>query len=82
MIIVFILVARGYSKKNQAPKGIQALFEPIIILIRDDVVKKNIGSNYERYLPYMLTLFFFILFGNILVYYLQLQTLLVILQLP
>ena len=66
MIIVFILVARGYSKKNQAPKGIQALFEPIIILIRDDVVKKNIGSNYERYLPYMLTLFFFILFGNIL----------------
>ena len=66
MIIVFILVARGYSKKNQAPKGLQALFEPIIILIRDDVVKKNIGSNYERYLPYMLTLFFFILFGNIL----------------
>ena len=66
MIIVFILVARGYSKKNQVPKGIQALFEPIIILIRDDVVKKNIGSNYERYLPYMLTLFFFILFGNIL----------------
>ena len=66
MIIVFILVARGYSNKNQAPKGIQALFEPIIILIRDDVVKKNIGSNYERYLPYMLTLFFFILFGNIL----------------
>ena len=66
MIIVFIWVARGYSKKNEAPKGIQALFEPIIILIRDDVVKKNIGSNYERYLPYMLTLFFFILFGNIL----------------
>ena len=66
MIIVFLIVARSYSYKNEAPKGIQSLFEPIIILIRDDVVKKNIGSNYEKYLPYMLTLFFFILFGNIL----------------
>lgn len=66
MIIVFLSVARGYSNKKSIPKGIQALFEPVIVLVRDDIVKKNIGSQYEKYLPYMLTLFFFILFGNIL----------------
>ena len=66
MILVFLFVAKGYSKKNSAPKGIQALFEPVIIFVRDDIVKPNIGKNYEKYLPYMLTLFFFIFFGNVL----------------
>ncbi len=66
MILVFLSVAKGYSKKNSAPKGIQALFEPVIIFVRDDIVKPNIGQNYEKYLPYMLTLFFFIFFGNVL----------------
>ena len=66
MILVFLSVAKGYSKKNSAPKGIQALFEPVIIFVRDDIVKPNIGENYEKYLPYMLTLFFFIFFGNVL----------------
>ena len=66
MILVFLSVAKGYSKKNAAPKGIQALFEPVIIFVRDDIVKPNIGENYEKYLPYMLTLFFFIFFGNVL----------------
>ena len=66
MILVFLSVAKGYSKKNSAPKGIQALFEPVIIFVRDDTVKPNIGENYEKYLPYMLTLFFFIFFGNVL----------------
>ena len=66
MIIVFLKVARGYSNKSTIPRGIQSLFEPVIVLVRDDIVKKNIGAQYEKYLPYMLTLFFFILFGNIL----------------
>ena len=66
MILVFLSVAKGYSKKNSAPKGIQALFEPVIIFVRDDIVKPNIGENYEKYLQYMLTLFFFIFFGNVL----------------
>ena len=42
------------------------MFEPVIIFVRDDIVKPNIGENYEKYLPYMLTLFFFIFFGNVL----------------
>ena len=66
MIIIFVSVARGYSNKYSVPKGIQSVFEPIILFVRDDIVKPNIGHNYEKYLPYMLTLFFFIFFGNVL----------------
>lgn len=67
LILVFLAVAKGY-KKNQgkAPNGIQSFFEPIIIFVRDEVVKPNIGHHYEKFLPYLLTLFFFILFGNLL----------------
>jgi len=67
MLLVFISVANGYKKNaGKAPKGIQSFFEPIIIFIKDEVVKPNIGKGYEKYVPYLLTLFFFILFGNIL----------------
>lgn len=67
MVVIFLAVARGYKKRpKEAPKGIQSLFEPIIVFVRDDIVKPNIGPKYERYLPYLLTLFFFIWFGNLL----------------
>jgi len=67
LLLVFISVARGFSKnKGNAPKGVQSFFEPIIIFVRDEIVKPNIGHHYEKYLPYLLTLFFFILFGNLL----------------
>lgn len=67
LLLVFLAVARGYQRnKGKAPSGIQSFFEPVIIFVRDEVVKPNIGHNYEKYLPYMLTLFFFILFGNLL----------------
>ncbi len=66
LLLIFTAVARGYKKnKGQAPKGVQAVFEPIIVYLRDDVIKPNIGHGYEKFLPYLLTLFFFILFGNI-----------------
>ncbi len=67
MMLVFTAVARGYKKNaGKAPKGIQSLFEPIIIYLRDDVIKPNIGPKYEKFLPYLLSLFFFIWFGNLL----------------
>jgi F-type H+-transporting ATPase subunit a len=67
LLLVFLAVAKGYQKnKGKAPSGIQSFFEPIILFIRDEVVKPNIGHHYEKFLPYMLTLFFFILFGNLL----------------
>ncbi len=67
MLLIFTSVARAY-KRNQgkAPKGLQSFIEPIILFVRDEIVKPNIGGNYQRYFPYLLTLFFFILFGNLL----------------
>lgn len=66
--ILFITIANRYKKnRNQAPKGIQALLEPVIVFLRDEVVRPNIGEkHYERFLPYMLMLFFFILINNLL----------------
>jgi F-type H+-transporting ATPase subunit a len=67
LLTVFLSVAKGYSKrKGQAPSGIQSFFEPIIIYIRDDVAKTMIGPKYERFMPYLLTIFFFIWFNNLL----------------
>ncbi|GAB3202822.1 F-type H+-transporting ATPase subunit a [Pontibacter aydingkolensis] len=67
MFFVFFGIAASY-KKNQgkAPRGMQSFFEPIIIFIRDEIAKANIGPKYERYMPYLLTIFFFIWFNNLL----------------
>jgi F-type H+-transporting ATPase subunit a len=67
LVLVFLSVAKAYrNNKGKAPSGIQSFFEPIIVFVRDEVVKPNIGHGYEKYMPYLLTLFFFILFGNLL----------------
>ncbi len=67
LVLIFLAVARGYKKNaGRAPRGIQSFFEPIIVYVRDEIVKPNIGPKYEKYLPYLLTLFFFIWFGNLL----------------
>ncbi|MEM7107920.1 MAG: F0F1 ATP synthase subunit A [Bacteroidota bacterium] len=67
LLIVFISVGRSYKRGvGKAPKGLQSFLEPVIIFIRDDIAKPNIGAKYEKYLPFLLTLFFFILFGNLL----------------
>ena len=55
------------AKKNiGAPSGILSFLEPLVLFVRDDIVKPNIGKNYNKYLPYLLTLFFFILVNNLL----------------
>ena len=68
MIIVFVSVAKAYTRrKDHAPKGLQSFVEPIIIFIRDDIAKASIGEKrYEKYLPFLLTIFFFILINNVL----------------
>jgi F-type H+-transporting ATPase subunit a len=68
LLVILFLAAAKSAKRNagKAPKGIQSLFEPIIVFVRDEIVKPNIGHHYEKYLPYLLTLFFFILLGNLL----------------
>ena len=67
LFAVFFTIAGAYKKRqNQAPSGIQSFFEPIIVFIRDEIAKPNIGNKYEKFLPYLLTVFFFIWFNNLL----------------
>jgi F-type H+-transporting ATPase subunit a len=68
MLWIFLSVAARYKKSAFiAPKGLQGVLEPLIIFIRDDIARPNIGDKrYERYMPYLLTLFFFIWINNMM----------------
>lgn len=67
MLVIFFTIARSYTKnEGKAPSGLQSFFEPIIMFVRDDIARDSIGPKYERYVPYLLTVFFFILFNNLL----------------
>lgn len=67
MLITFLTIAKRYKNGVAAPKGLQSLFEPIIVFIRDDIAKTNIGEDkYKRFMPFLLTMFFFILYNNLL----------------
>ena len=65
---IFISVANSYKKrKGMAPKGLQSFLEPLIVFIRDDIAKPAIGEKkYKKFMPYLLTLFFFIFLNNVL----------------
>lgn len=65
MFFVFTAAARGYKKnEGKAPKGIQSFMEPIIIFVREDVAKPFLHGKHDRFMPYLLTLFFFIWISN------------------
>ena len=64
---IFISIAKTYNKRiGQAPTGMQSFMEPIIMFIRDDIAKPSIGDKYEKFMPYLLTLFFFIWINNVM----------------
>ena len=64
----FIGIARRYQHNPKTPpRGIQSFFEPIIVFVRDEIAIPSIGEHkYRRFMPYLLTLFFFIWFNNLL----------------
>lgn len=66
--LLAIRTARYYKKNGAiAPKGVAKFIEPLVIFVRDDIAKANIGEHkYKKYVPYLLTIFFFILTGNLL----------------
>lgn len=68
VLLVFGAVGSGYRKMTpkNAPKGIANAMEALVEFIRLDVAKSNIGPGYEKHLPYLLTVFFFILLCNVL----------------
>jgi F-type H+-transporting ATPase subunit a len=71
-LVLFVWIMLSIAKRyksgvgvTSAPKGSQSLLEPVITFVRDEVAKPNLGHKYEKYLPYLLTVFFFILINNI-----------------
>lgn len=66
MFFMFSRMAKKY-KNGSLPKGVGRFLEPIILYIRDDIAIPNIGKKkYKRYMPYLLTVFFFIWIINLL----------------
>ncbi|MAH82805.1 MAG: ATP synthase F0 subunit A [Flavobacteriaceae bacterium] len=67
MFFLFKSLADSYKKNNKIAKGIGRYFEPIVLYVRDEIAIPNIGEkHYKKYMSYLLTLFFFIWFLNIL----------------
>jgi F-type H+-transporting ATPase subunit a len=67
MVIIFISVARKYkSNPDKAPSGLQNALEPFILFIRDEVARPSIGKHSDRFVPFLLTVFFFIWISNML----------------
>ncbi|MNZ98623.1 ATP synthase subunit a [compost metagenome] len=67
LCLIFFSVAGAYKKRvGKAPKGLQSLIEPIIVFIRDEIARPNIGHKYVSYMPFLLTVFFFIWVNNLL----------------
>lgn len=67
LILLFTSVAKSYKKHGvtTAPKGKQSFLEPLIVFVRDDIAKGNIGDKGERFTPYLLSVFFLILINNV-----------------
>jgi F-type H+-transporting ATPase subunit a len=66
LLIVFLSVSGAYKKRvGKAPKGLQSFMEPLILFVRDDIAIPNLGIKYTRFMPLLLTIFFFILINNL-----------------
>lgn len=68
LLVIMISIARKYARNtNVPPKGLQSWLEPVIIFMVNDVIKPGIGEkHYRRFVPFLLTVFFFILVNNML----------------
>lgn len=70
VIILWLFIALGNSYRKSGisePKGIQGFLEPLILFVRDDIAIVTIGKDkYEKFMPYLLTAFFFIWINNLI----------------
>ena len=65
LLLVFSKLSRSYKNKD-VPVGFGRVLEPLVIYVRDEIAKPNIGPKYEKYVGFILTIFFFILLLNLL----------------
>jgi F-type H+-transporting ATPase subunit a len=68
-IITTLLALRAHNRRTstgKAPSGFGNGLEALVLYLRNEVVLPNVGAHGNGYVPYLLTLFFFILFANLL----------------
>ncbi len=68
-VVLLLWLVTGAARKyktNTAPKGFQNGLEVFVVFIRDEVAKPNLGHKYARFMPLLLTIFFFIWVNNLL----------------
>jgi F-type H+-transporting ATPase subunit a len=63
MLILFLMIAR---QRTMVPSGLKNFFESICVFIRDEIARPALGANTDRFIKYLWSLFFFILFCNLL----------------
>ena len=66
MFFLFSGLAKSFKKNNGIASGPGRIFEPLVLYVRDEIAIPNIGKNYKKYMSYLLTIFFFVFFLNIL----------------
>jgi F-type H+-transporting ATPase subunit a len=67
MFFLFRSLAKSYAKNGGIASGAGRFFEPLVLYVRDEIAIPNIGEkNYKKYMSYLLTIFFFVFFLNIL----------------
>jgi len=64
--ILILAYAASSNKKNKIPKGIGNMIEAVVVFIRDEIVVANMGKDGLKYMPFFLTMFFFVLFANLI----------------
>lgn len=66
LLLIFLPTASKY-KKSSVPRGIASFMEPLILFVRDEIARPNIGEKkYMKFMPYLLTVFFFIWVNNLI----------------
>jgi len=67
LLFIFLTASKRYKKsEDNVPSGIASFVEPLVIFVRDEIARPMIGEHkYKRYMPYLLTIFFFIWINNI-----------------
>ena len=66
LLVIFFRIAVKSYEKSKTPKGLSNFLEVLVLFVKDEIAKPTIGKGYEKFLPYLLTVFFFILTCNFL----------------
>lgn len=66
LLLIFGSAAKAYRKSDKAPTGLAGFLEPLILFVRDDIAEPQLGDKYKRFMPFLLTVFFFIWINNLM----------------